>query len=269
MTTQPPRWTLVTVTFNSETDLQEYWSGFSSSDDVQWIVVDNASSDRSPDLAESLGARVIRLPKNLGFGGANNVGFFASQSHYVAFVNPDVQVKTETLPLLEKVIDETNGLVAPQLLNPDGSPQPNGRGAPYLLNKVLHRLKPERLNGAYRLFADVGQRIDVDWVIGAAVAGSRARLKKLGPWDDHFFVYYEDSDLGLRNQLDGHRSVVLGDARWVHGWARETTSFRLAPWILEFKSMAKFYARYPRLLGWPSNRDSASKSSAAEPLKTS
>lgn len=252
MNPHTPRWTLITVTYNSEDALREYWSGIRTSDDVEWVVVDNASSDSSARVAQELGARVVRLTANRGFGGANNVGFKASESRYVAFVNPDVRVDTDSLPLLEAVIDETQGLVAPQLVNPDGTPQPNGRGYPFLLEKIRNRLESNEEGSGYRRFAPVDADIAVTWFMGAAVLGTREQFVSLGPWDERFFVYYEDSDLGLRAGARGMRRTVSGRARWVHGWARETTKFEWGPWKREFPSMAKFYARYPRLLSpWP------------------
>lgn len=247
------RWSLITVTYNSERDLNRFWSGVSpAGSELEWIVVDNASVDRSADVAESLGARVIRLETNLGFGAANNVGFESASGKYVAFVNPDVEVDANDFVRLEEYLNSNEkALVSPQLTNPDGSLQPNGRGMPYLAYKVLNRLRPDSLVGRYLLTTDSDEVIICDWLMGAVVAGTRPRLAELGPWDPRFFVYYEDSDLGLRNQQHGGHSAVLGSARWVHGWARETKTASMAAWRREIPSLMKFYSRYPRLLGVP------------------
>ena len=245
-------WTLITVTYNSAKALDEFWTPVKARDDFEWVVVDNASTDDSADVAARLGARVIRLDKNLGFGGANNVGFRASNSRYVGFVNPDVSVRAHSLDELARIIEETDGLVSPQLVNPDGTPQPNGRGYPFLVEKVRNRLESNTDESGYRRFAAEGDDISVAWFMGAAVLGLRTHFEQLGPWDERFFVYYEDSDLGLRAGAKGLRRTVTGRTNWVHGWARETTKFEWAPWRREFPSMAKFYARYPALLcPWP------------------
>lgn len=247
------RWSLITVTYNSDRDLSRFWSSLSIPDsEIEWIVVDNASSDRSADIAENLGARVIRLDKNLGFGAANNVGFSSASGDYVAFVNPDVEIDLDGLRNLEDHLDSNQSdLVSPQLTNPDGTLQPNGRGMPYLVYKILNRLRPQSLVGRYLLTAEGDEVVACEWLMGAVVAGRRSHLAALGPWDPHFFVYYEDSDLGLRNRRHGGRSVVLGASRWVHGWARETETASVAAWRREIPSLMKFYSRYPRLLGMP------------------
>lgn len=245
---QIPTWSIITVTFNSERQLEHYWRNVGKAEDIEWIVVDNNSTDRSADLAEELGARVIRLRMNRGFGGANNVGFGRSRSPYVAFVNPDVTPDFADLPKLAEFLDNNpDDLVAPQLLNPDGTRQPNGRGLPLLAFKVLNRLNVVD-NSRYFLYASSSEETEVAWLMGAVVAGKRERLTMLGPWDTRFFVYYEDSDLGTRNRKLSGRSVVLGDATWVHGWARETRTLNLAAWRRELPSMVKFYSRYPKYL---------------------
>ncbi|MBO0980997.1 glycosyltransferase [Microbacterium sp. SD291] len=247
-----PEWSLITVSYNSANDLLRFWKDFAHHDGVEWIVVDNCSGDDSVEVARRLGARVIPLVENLGFGAANNVGFRASRGEYVAFVNPDVTADAVDLgSLREHLAKHPLDLVSPQLVNGDGTDQPNGRGLPYLAYKIANRLKPEKLVGTYLRIADGPDVVECDWVMGAVVAGARERLAVLGPWDTRFFVYYEDSDLGLRNHRAGGRSVVLGSVRWLHGWARETTTASASAWRREIPSMVKFYLRYPRLLAIP------------------
>ncbi|WP_346875561.1 glycosyltransferase family 2 protein [Rothia sp. (in: high G+C Gram-positive bacteria)] len=251
MNTNMTSWTLVTVTYNSAEVLPRFWSRFDPTSSLRWIVVDNNSSDNSVEVARSLGADVIESSTNLGFGGANNLGFAASTSEYVAFVNPDVAVDYGSLDGLAQIINETQGLVSPQLINSDGSLQPNGRGWPVMAHKVLNRLAPQRVDGKYRIFANPGEMAQVPWFIGAVVASTRENFLKLGPWDEHFFVYYEDTDLCLRARKQGINSYVVGDHQWTHGWARATAKFNknfFRSWKLELDSLSKFYMRYPLLL---------------------
>ncbi|MFQ4150605.1 glycosyltransferase family 2 protein [Arthrobacter sp. LAPM80] len=248
-------WTFITVTYNSASTLRSFWPVMNGNEDFEWIVVDNASTDNSADQAEALGATVIRLPKNLGFGAANNVGYQSSKSKYIAFINPDVSPQPEDLKILETHLNaHPFDLVSPQLINPDGSLQPNGRGLPYLLNKIQNRIRPSRLVDSYLKYSEPGESIKVSWLMGAVVAGVRDHLDDLGPWDEHFFVYYEDADLGLRNSKLSGDSVVIGNAQWYHGWARETKRISWNAWKLEIPSLIKFYSRYPHLLGAPGRK---------------
>lgn len=238
---------LITVTYNNADTLRSSWSGVKLPPYVEWIVVDNASSDDSVATAESLGATVIRVGENRGFSAANNIGLARASGEFIGFVNPDVTVDLEGLPSLAEVARDRAALVAPQLLNPDQTEQPNGRGYPLLTAKVRNRLRGD--DPRYLLRSENGQPRPVCWVMGAAVFGTRESIDRIGGWDPHFFLYYEDKDICLRAWGAGIAVYLVPEVRWVHGWARDTTSFRLAPWRREIASMAKFYARYPEFLG--------------------
>ncbi|WP_040568128.1 glycosyltransferase [Microbacterium algeriense] len=243
----PPTWSFITVTYNSARTLRRFWERERPAD-VEWIVVDNGSTDESVTTAESLGARVIRIGGNIGFSAANNRGLEVAEGRYIGFANPDVAVDWATLSDLQKTIDETRGLVSPQLLNSDGSLQPNGRGAPLLAHKVLNRLSRQPRKNGYQVLAAAGERRDVFWLIGAVILGSADTLRSLGGWNERFFLYYEDKDICIRAWRNELSVTLDGRARWTHGWARETTTFKIMPWVREFRSMATFYSLYPELL---------------------
>lgn len=244
-----PRWSVVTVTYNSVAALKTYASRISSSN-VEWIVVDNASDDGSASFAESLGARVIALPENVGFARANNIGISAARGGIVACVNPDVRLPLADLDGIEARLMGTGVpvLYAPQLINPDGSLQPNGRGVPSLARKVRNRISGADSPG-YQLFSRYGEMKYVGWLTGAVVIATRETWAALNGWDEAYFVYYEDQDLSLRAWMSGKPVVIDGKYRWVHGWARETArGVRFKPWVYEFRGMAVFYRRFPGLL---------------------
>jgi GT2 family glycosyltransferase len=249
-------WCVVTVTFNSAAVLARCWGGTSKPFD--WIVVDNGSGDSSPDVAELLGARVVRLPRNVGFSAANNIGVRESTAQYVLFANPDLNVSGDGLGRLQAHLDQYGGLVAPQLLSSTGEVQPNGRGFPYVTAKLGNRnLWPlSRLHASYRLIALPGTSTWVAWTIGAAVAARRSDFFALGGWSERFFLYYEDAELGLRAWRNGQPVAVLGDVRWTHHWARATNTFRWSPaHTRELISANVFYRMFPEfILGIPNVR---------------
>ncbi|MFC7404648.1 glycosyltransferase [Georgenia alba] len=240
-------WSLVTVTYNSEEALRRFHGGVRFPPGTEWVVVDNASTDDSVAVAHELGARVIELPDNRGFSAANNVGLRSSRARYIGFVNPDLSVVVSDLPVLAAHLERgREHLVVPQLLEADGKVQPNGRGVPTVLRKLLNR--SSRPRDGYRIVAGAREDRLVAWGMGAAVFGKRSTFDALGGWDERFFVYYEDHDLGLRAWRHGVPVVLHGGVRWTHGWARETTRFRFRPWLMEFHGAAQFFSRYPQLL---------------------
>ena len=240
-------WTVITVTYNSSQAISEF-APKQIPDDVEWIVVDNASADESILVAQGLGASVVSLSKNVGFARANNIGLRRARGRYVAFLNPDVAWVPSDLDHLRLSLSSVgrDAIVSPQLLESDGSPQPNGRGVPTLLRKVANRAISK--TEGYRIFAEQGQRKYVAWSMGAAVVAKRSTFTSLGGWNEAFFVYYEDHELGLRSWRNEVPVVLDGDVRWVHGWARETTNFRLRPWLFEIHGALNFFGRYPELL---------------------
>lgn len=251
----PPSWTLITVTFNNAEKLRKYWSDPIPAH-VEWIVVDNGSTDDSAAVAKELGATlVIESDRNLGFSAANNAGLKYAKSAYVAFVNPDVRVKFADLPALAERIDLRGGLVSPQLLNDDRSFQPNGRGMPLLYHKALNRLSKSPLRNQYLLYAKENEERYVFWLIGAVVAGKADTFAQLGGWNERYFLYYEDKDISIRAWRAGIPVVLCGQFQWNHGWARATTGLKIMPWVREISSLTKFYSAYPEFLfGGPWSR---------------
>lgn len=237
---------LITVTYNSAQTLTEFWRDrpFGS---YPWIVVDNASRDGSARVAQDLGARVLDLPFNRGFSAANNIGAGAVDADVLIFCNPDVTVTKDGIAALADGARRYGGIVAPQLVNADGTLQENGRGTPFLTRKLRHLLRLP--DGRYQRFARRGELVDVVWVMGAALAITRESFELLGGWDDGFFVYYEDADLGLRAWQRGMSVRVDGDVRWQHGWGRETgRGFSARAWKLEFAAAWRFYRKHPYCL---------------------
>ena len=237
---------LITVSYNSARDLERFWAG-QQFVPYPWTVVDNSSSDDSREVARRLGAQVVELEANCGFSAANNVGASVTDTEVLIFCNPDVTVTPDGIATLADQVRRHGGIVAPQLVNADGSLQENGRGIPYLHRKVRHLM--QRHDEKYLRFAGPGELIQVVWVMGAALAITRADFDALGGWDSRFFLYYEDADIGLRARDLGMGVRVDGDVRWQHGWGRETgRGFSARAWKLEIASARRFYRKHPDCL---------------------
>jgi N-acetylglucosaminyl-diphospho-decaprenol L-rhamnosyltransferase len=247
------QWCVITVSYNSARTLERCWTAPAKG--YEWIVVDNNSTDDSVEVARSLGARVIELPENIGFARANNIAVQATDRPYLLFANPDLEVVEDGFPALAAQLDRDGGLVAPQLLNPDGTTQPNGRGFPYVTAKLGNRkLWPfNRIHAGYRIVTSPDEARWVTWFIGAAVAVTRSDFLEIGGWNERFFIYYEDAEICLRAWQHGKPVVVLGSVRWVHHWSRATNTLRWSrAHSLEIVAARVFYRMFPEfVLGVP------------------
>ncbi|MCR4513040.1 glycosyltransferase family 2 protein [Aeromicrobium sp. 50.2.37] len=236
------------MTYNNERQLEESWKNFDAAD-ARWVVVDNASTDRSVAIARDLGATVVERDANYGFSSSNNVGLASASTPYVAFVNPDVTVAPRSLDTLRRSVDLHGGFVAPQLYYGDDTPQPNARGLPTVAQKFANRgARLPWVDPSAYARVDLPHPTYVAWAIGAAIAGRRDSFDLINGWDDKYFIYYEDHDLGLRAWLNGLTVVLDPGITWRHTWQRETTGVNLSAWRHELRSALRFYRQYPDLL---------------------
>jgi len=225
---------------------------------LEVLVVDNASSDGSADLVRRQfpAVKLLANRRNLGYARAVNQAAHRATGRYLLILNPDVVVGPGALEVLRAHLDRDPGvgLVAPRLLNPDGSLQYSCRRhytwATYLLRRApLRYLFPRHSLVRRHLMMDwdhAGIR-EVDWVLGAAMM---LRRDALGPeiMDERYFLYFEDVDLCLRLQREGWKVVYHPEATMTHEHRRESGRGVLNRRKYQhFRSWVKFQWKHLRL----------------------
>ena len=212
--------TALIVSWNSAPDLAMCLP--SLPDDVQTIVVDNASADDSVKVAQGHGAAVIEMGTNVGFSAAVNVGLGRVDTEFVALLNPDVVVGAGTFQSLEAVLASFPdvGVVGPATVLPDGRPEPpaarcDRTGLQILLESVglVHLSRRFDL----QMIHDRRRDRDVDAVNGAFLMIRTDLLRDLGGLDESVFMYLEDQDLCRRVRDAGFRVRFVSAASAVHG----------------------------------------------------
>lgn len=186
---------------------------------VEIILVDNASSDGSVDFvrARFLTVKTIENEKNLGFAAGNNVGIRIAQGKYIVTLNNDTEAHPEWLEHLVRVAenDETIGMCASKVLSFDD---------PRIIDSVGVVIYPDGMSrGRGRLEEDTGQYDQVEEVLlpsACAALYRRKMLNEIGLFDESFFAYCEDTDLGLRGRLAGWRAVLVPSAIVYHLYSR-------------------------------------------------
>ena len=174
------------------------------------IVVDNGSTDGSADLAErEFGCRVIRNPDNRGFCAANNQGIAAARGDFVALLNNDAEAEPGWLAALRAVFDERPeiGMAASKVLVYED---------PQRIDKAGHLIYPDGQNRGRGTGAiDRGQFDSLEeclWPDGCAAMYRKRMLDQIGGFDEDFFAYADDAELGLRARIAGWRCLYVPDA---------------------------------------------------------
>jgi GT2 family glycosyltransferase len=262
------------------------------------IVIDNGSDDQSSDLVKTLepnypvSLRLISNSTNRGFCAANNQGFAASSAEFVALLNNDAEADPAWLQSLESVIRSGDDPVTSVSSSIPTQNRERQRPVPDLsfsvagnntankvgmaASKILVWEDPSRIDKAGHLMYPDGQnrgrgtgqldrgqfdRVeDTLWPDGCAAMYRRAMLDEIGGFDEEFFAYADDAELGLRGRIAGwtclfapeavvrhHRGATLG-----LGSARRLTliernrvllAVKLFPWNLLWLNGAYYVTR--------------------------
>lgn len=226
---------VIIVNYNSKDKLINC---LNSLEQAQWdnlnyeiIVVENNSSD---DLSELIATykktKLIISNSNLGMGGGNNLGITHSTGNYILIANPDIVFQAETILKMYNYISKNPNvaIVAPQLLNPDKSLQYSCARFPSIFLPIFRRTAFGRFfpsfNQKYFMKNQDHQQIQiVDWLLGACFMLRRGELfenNKL--FDERYFMYFEDVDLGRRVVRMGKQSVYLPNAQVIHDHRRQS-----------------------------------------------
>jgi GT2 family glycosyltransferase len=202
----------------------------SSIDSLEVIVVDNASTDGSADTVATAfpDAKVIRNEKNVGFATACNQGAKEAAGDYLAFLNPDVQIDSDSIERLKSVFarNERVGLSAARLRHPGGSFQPTCRKLPTVGNMVFSRGsflssflgRKGKGTAPHYTLPDYGETTAVAAVAATFVMVRRELFNRAGGFDQRFFLFMEDTDLSLRLGYKGYVNLYVPTAGGIHLW---------------------------------------------------
>jgi GT2 family glycosyltransferase len=202
-----PQAVVLIVAFNSGPHLQVALDALArqSFTDFEIIVWDNASTDGAVEaLRVGPGVRVVRGPDNLGFAAANNRAAAMSQAPFIVTLNPDAFADSDWLETLVAAARRTGAQSLASLqLNADDPKILDGAGDMMSVIGVAWRggyLQPRALqpDGPVEVFA----------ACAAAALYRRDAFEAAGGFDERFFCYHEDVDLGFRLRLNGGRCVL-------------------------------------------------------------
>jgi GT2 family glycosyltransferase len=177
------------------------------------IVVDNGSRDGSREMLErefsGFPLQIIANRENLGFCAANNQGIRAARGRYIALLNNDAEAERGWLAALRRALDSAPGvgMAASKILVWED---------PGRIDKAGHLIYPDGQNrGRGSGEPDRGQYDtpgEALWPDGCAAMYKREMLEQIGGFDEDFFAYADDAELGLRARIAGWRCLYVPDA---------------------------------------------------------
>jgi GT2 family glycosyltransferase len=221
---------VVIVSWNAKHFLEECLESLAAAEvaiPLEVIVVDNASSDGSPELVADKFPRVrlIQSGANLGFAKANNLGLKQCGGEYVCLINSDVNVAKDCIQFLVDYMESNPavGIAGPRMLDANGNTGRSCRGFPTVWNMFCHALALDSLFPKSRLFGGYILRFwpqnttrEVGILGGWFWITRRQALDQVGLLDENFFFYGEDMDWCQRFHLGGWKVVFVSGTASVH-----------------------------------------------------
>lgn len=219
---------------------------------LEVLVVDNGSGDGSLDLARRAvpAFEVLGTGQNIGFAAGHNLALAAATSPWILIVNPDAQLMSGQLTTFVEVAqrDERIGVAGPRMIDSAGALVSSQRRHPHLGRSLADAVGLSRL-------ADVGvavtdsrrydDRSSAQWLSGAVLLVRREMVRDVGPLDEQFFLYWEETDWCLRARARGWDVVYLPEVTFSHrGGARGRDPALLATYVQSHRRfVAKHYSR--------------------------
>lgn len=187
-------------------------------------VIDNNSSDNSCNIILQNNEHLIRLPKNVGFGEANNVAFKSSNSNYILLLNPDTRFIEDCItPSIAYLKSDSDlACISVQQRYPNGTilkscgKFPNfmawvyeivglSKVFPFLFCPVTIMSNWDHASSSY-----------VDHVMGSFMLLKRDIIQKIELFDKSYFMYFEDFELSKRIKDNGYKTYFLADIKIIH-----------------------------------------------------
>ncbi|GAA0968053.1 glycosyltransferase family 2 protein [Acrocarpospora macrocephala] len=210
-----PRVAVVIVTYNSASVLGSCLAslpdGAKGVELAEIVVADNASTDDSLAIAALAEVPVtpVQLGRNAGYAAAVNAGIAAldlDTLDAVYVLNPDCRLPPESIAPLVRALDRPGvGISVPKMVNPDGSLQPSLRRMPTVGRAVIEAVigggRAGRIGRLGELITDPREYVKagpVVWATGAAMLISVPAIRAVGPWDESFLLYSEETEFALR-----------------------------------------------------------------------
>lgn len=225
------------------------------------FLIDNNSADGSAEMAaaEHPWVNLTANKENLGFAKANNQAFRVAKGRLVLLLNPDTEVQPGAIAVLIDFIDShpDAAIVAPQLLNSDGSVQRSCREFPTFMGMVyeligLSKIFPDNQTfGRYKMldFNHDTER-QVDQPEGACLLVRRSVMDKVGMLDEGFFMLFEEVDWCYRIIEAGYQIWFTPRAQVIHHYGQSIKQVKVRMILSSHRGLYRFWHKHYRQGRW-------------------
>ena len=249
---------VVIVSWNTKKFLIECLESLVSqeeSNSMEIIVVDNASSDGSPEAVSDQFpiAKLIKNKSNLGFARANNIGIEHSTGDYICLINSDIKVLSKCTKQLYDYMNNNPsiGIIGPKIVNSNLFLQCSCRHFPSLWNNFcsafgLNRIFPNsKICSGEQMIYFKHDRIErVDVIAGCFMMVRRKALEQVGYLDEQFFIYSEDIDWCKRFRDAGWEAIFFPDARAIHYGGASSSNAPIRFSVEQEKALLQYWAKH-------------------------
>ncbi len=180
---------VIIVTYNHKACIKKCLDSISLNLEV--IVVDNTSTDGTPELIEKQypHVKLIKSKKNLGYGKGVNFGVEKSSREYLLILNPDTVVNGNSIAeMIKPIVNDQNIITTPKILVQDGSKINTCGNIEHFTGLTFTRGFGEKIEG-------FNKRENIGGLSGACFALKKDIYKKIGGFEDNIFLYMEDAEL--------------------------------------------------------------------------
>jgi len=192
------------------------------------IIVDNNSTENIDSLTRDFPQiKLIKNQANLGMGAGNNIGVKEASGKYLLILNPDTELKPNTLDLLLRYAKEHPevGVIGPKIMYPDGERQISCYRFPDFFMPLYRRTFFGQINKSYlknylMQNFDLDQTTQADWLMGSCLLIPAEIFRAVGGFDERFFMYFEDTDLCRKIWAINKKIIYFPFAEIIHHHGR-------------------------------------------------
>ena len=219
-------------------------------------LIDNSQVSLDLDLYKLPFVKYIPSPTNIGYGAGHNIVLsnLINSSDFHFIFNPDIYFEPDAIQqMIERMQqDESIGQLMPKVIYPDGRLQYLCKLIPTPMDLLVRRffLGPlkviaERQAGKFELrFTGYSREMDVPYLSGCFMLFRTSALKKVGLFDERFFMYPEDIDITRRMHAQ-YRTIYYPTATIIHDHAQESYKSKKMLWI-HLTNLVKYFNKW----GW-------------------